>query len=220
LQLFRGGQIHVGATRGFPSAWTEFLRQQGGVVPLHLPGRELIAGARFVNTPDIQADPDEGEHQVQLYFRRVSGLRSALYIPLRKDGVVLGSINSFRDEVRPFSEKEIALLEDFAGQAVIAMENGRLLNEVQQRREELRITFENMGDGVAMFDPDLTAFSEILFSVSVLRAHDKVLAPHLCRDGGMIRWRRKERLRGCWVAVQPRPPGRPFRPRRSLACAG
>ncbi len=149
---YDGECFHAVATQGVSPSLAEYLRapiQSGPGLALH----RIIEGENVVHIADIT--DDEAYRSGNPGRRAVAdlgGARTQLMAALRKDGDLLGAINIFRQEVRPFSDRQIALVQNFAEQAVIAMENARLLEEVRQRQEELHVTFENMGDGVAMFD--------------------------------------------------------------------
>jgi signal transduction histidine kinase len=145
------------------AAWRGYQPGPGATTPS--PGMalyQLVQGEEIVHIPDITADTVyRSGNAVRRRLADEYGGRTAIWVALRKDTALLGAFVIYRTEVRPFSDKQIALLQNFAAQAVIAMENARLLDEVRQRQDELRITFENMGDGVAMFDetPRLVAWN-------------------------------------------------------------
>jgi two-component system, NtrC family, sensor kinase len=103
---------------------------------------------RAVHIPDVLADPDYTYTEGQ----RVTGLRTALGLPLLRKDAIVGIFVIARTRVEPFTTKEIELAATFADQAVIAIENARLFEELRDRQAELRVTFDNMGDGVVMFD--------------------------------------------------------------------
>jgi len=103
---------------------------------------------RVIHIADVLQDPEYSYLDAQ----RVAGFRTILGIPLLREDVLVGIFVVTRTHVEPFTKQEIELATTFADQAVIAIENARLFEELRERQAELRVTFDNMGDAVVMFD--------------------------------------------------------------------
>jgi GAF domain-containing protein len=138
LVLYDGEFFRAVASHGFPEQHATLICQPYRPNRHHLP---LLRGERFIHVPDIRA-VGTSDHEVFRNLVQKTDARTLLIVPLRKDGTLLGNITAYRLKVRPYSDKEITLLENFATQAVIAIENARLLGELRQRTADLEESLE------------------------------------------------------------------------------
>jgi GAF domain-containing protein len=134
----RGDLFHLAASHGFSGEFIEYQKQNP--IPL---GRGSLTGRtalerKMVHIPDVLADPE----YTWTKSVKLAGFRTMLGIPLLREGTPIGVIALLHSTVRPFTDKQIELVTTFADQAVIAIENVRLFDEVQARTRELSESLE------------------------------------------------------------------------------
>ena len=162
IHRWDGNGLSLVATQNTPLAYVEARRRLPLAGPKTPLGR-MVATRNVVHVADLAAD--------ECYIERIpaivaavelAGIRTGLIVPMVKENELVGCVSVYRQEVRPFTEKQIALVTSFANQAVIAIENARLLNELRQRTDDLSQRTADLTESLEQ----QTATSEVLQVIS------------------------------------------------------
>src|ERR1700686_2471338 len=209
LFLPEGDDGHrIVALHGAPPAFAESRRREPVIRlnPATTLGR-VAATKQVVQVEDIRADPAYTSDPTRSPLLDLSGARTMLNVPMLKDDELVGQIAIYRQEVRPFTDKQIALVQNFAAQAVIAIENTRLLSELRESLQQQTATADVLkviSSSPGELEPVFQAMLE-----NATRLCEAPFGGLFLRDAGLIRLVASH--------VPPSPPATIFQPGSQLA---
>jgi GAF domain-containing protein/anti-sigma regulatory factor (Ser/Thr protein kinase) len=174
--LVEHNAIRLAATYNTPPAFIEFRKHTPPSIDPSTPSGRMLQTKSVVHIPDLAAEQSYRErHPGVVAAVELLGERTSLHVPMLKEGELKGYFSIYRQEVRPFTEEEIELVKNFANQAVIAIENARLLNELREALQQqtatsdvLRTISSSPGELAPVFDAILanaTRLCEASFGV-------------------------------------------------------
>ena len=136
-------------------------------------GRALLEG-KIIHIADVLADPDYSWSEAQ----RLGGFRTILGVPMLREGIPIGVLALTRDDVRPFTQKQIELVSTFADQAAIAIENVRLFDEIQDKNRQLAEVSENKSQFVSSMSHELRTPLNAIIGLDRDDGHQRIALRH------------------------------------------